>query len=384
MGALSVTIFISFFIFFIIFIYFLIVFNTLGKSCSNNSDCYGSVCNTEKGVCLLSNGSSCLKDDECGSGACVRHTCVSVNQFATDLSSIDSSNLESEFIESEFIEFEIIPKVKNGYDYYLSDSGSTINSTIFTSGFTSNFVSSSVSSSISSSSSQEISIYEDDSLDILILSLSSTYHDDSSDEGFNIIRANNSMEDILDAITYSKYNIFITKDRKLLRREVRRGTKNDKYIKTVIPTKIFTFNNYLYAIFEKSIYKLINKPSENKWRWKNCNWSPSNIHHISITDDNKYIWIQTKYRAILFNNKFNAIKMVDIDKNYRRNYGLNKDRYIECIEGRITVNYDYEKYTFHNIHYAVFNEDEDIIVIDKNEKTIYNDIVFLDGDSYYI
>lgn len=49
-----------------------------GVQCRSNSDCINTVCNVERGVCLLNNGSICQSNDQCNSGECSNEICVLV------------------------------------------------------------------------------------------------------------------------------------------------------------------------------------------------------------------------------------------------------------------------------------------------------------------
>ena len=83
--------------------------------------------------------------------------------------------------------------------------------------------------------------------------------------------------------------------------------------------QIITVNSFGGHIYGVSNGKLHILPPEqfvnSRWYWKQCEWSPSDIVHTSIT--NNHMWLQTPVVGYLFDIEMKLIDQVNINGNYR-------------------------------------------------------------------
>ena len=81
--ALLIIIFVVFGFFVAGAIYYEDFYQSIGKTCTVESDCHNSTCNKDLNVCLLSLGATCSTNDQCASETCTDGECITPPEVET-------------------------------------------------------------------------------------------------------------------------------------------------------------------------------------------------------------------------------------------------------------------------------------------------------------
>ena len=215
---------------------------------------------------------------------------------------------------------------------------------------------------------------------------------DTEDEEIFMTEFNNSIK-IYDAVSYSHYIIYIlpldnhdgAAHRSIL--VLQSHTNEQRKIHNNIGIeKIVTSNGYLFAISKGLLYKLpMNMFEDIVWEWERVNLpliQPFYITHISATYDEKHIWIADTEKGYLLES--NRYKIVNFEKiKGVRNYGLNKDRYIEISNDNIATMYP-ERIIYENVADGILSYHNEPILLRLAETKRYTKISLVNWKPLYI
>jgi len=193
------------------------------------------------------------------------------------------------------------------------------------------------------------------------------------------------ISNIIDCCSYSIENLFLIKDSHIICEHIDKKTIR-KISNNRILTNIIYFSGNVYGKDKKGqLYILSTKHYESfYWIWEPVDWVPKNIQHLSVTLDQKYLFIQTFDKSYLFNDKHSKPEI--IKTNHRRIYGKNKNTYLEIDNHdhcHIIID-DVNIKTIRNIISGVIDCYDNINLLSRSDLDKYCDIKILNHKYYYI
>ena len=142
---------------------------------------------------------------------------------------------------------------------------------------------------------------------------------------------------------------------------------------------IVSFAGYIFALKNKLLYILDSNYQNHIWKWKYCDWTPSDILYIHTTPDYKYLILQTLNAIYFYNNINNIYDIQYIEPNFRILKYDNNFNFISIDYENNNLIYDNDIYN--NIKDAVLVNNK-LYFIKQNEP--YTKIRICNEEVYYI
>lgn len=165
---------------------------------------------------------------------------------------------------------------------------------------------------------------------------------------------------MIDCCQYSNYIIYLTLQ------NIYVDSRKIKYNR--IFKRIISYDGYLYGLDEGQLYILSTHYfHSNYWVFTPVEWAPKNIHHISVTLDDHYLWMQTSSKCYLYNGE-------SIIKNCKgiRIYGKTMNQYLEIINHTCYVYINHKTQIINNVNEAVLDSYHHIYVAQNHVRLINN------------
>lgn len=152
-----------------------------------------------------------------------------------------------------------------------------------------------------------------------------------------------------------------------------------RLIKSDKAEMLVSFAGYVYALKNKSLFKISSSYSSNQWKWNLCDWTPSEITYIHTTPNHKFLILQTLNAAYIYNNPNSLENIIYPDQN-----GL-------VLRFDNNLNYITMNYQTNQLHYDndIYDHIKDATLINGKlyfikEEDPYQKIRICDEEPYYI
>lgn len=188
----------------------------------------------------------------------------------------------------------------------------------------------------------------------------------------------NSCDNILDAVNFSNYIIYLT---------VSNTTSiSDRIITNNIKLrKLVSFAGYLYGLSGGLLYTLTNEQLvKNNWNWTKVNWAASNINTISASLDSSVLWIHDGRYGYIYTNPGTIRSKIEYPKHMKRVYGKDGVSYIDIDQNIFRANIHPTGASMNDIYDGVMNYDGSVVAITPTQKDTYRGIVLVNWRPYYL
>jgi hypothetical protein len=146
------------------------------------------------------------------------------------------------------------------------------------------------------------------------------------------------------------------------------------------------YMGYLYAISYGRLHVLDTSTlNDDKLVWTLCSWSIKDIVHSSSTTSGDHLLLQSKSRACMYNDKFQAQEL-DIASGYRRSYGSTINSYVDynrwTAHARLVINGSVTD--LRDVCSAIISHDEKVYAISGQESKRYKEIRLINWKPVYL
>lgn len=193
----------------------------------------------------------------------------------------------------------------------------------------------------------------------------------------------NSSSPVIDVCSYSNFTAYLLQDYNIICDDDKsRRTRKTNSVQLV---RIITFNGYLYGLSkEGKMYFLSNDSIESSnWTWTFCNWTISNITHISSTYDGLFVWLQTASTGYLYNSDYNLVSQTPA-RDIRRIYGKDVNNYVDLNPNKFTATTYPSGTVSHSVYDCALSYHNELVCVDAVDSKEYNRIVMVNWKPYYI
>lgn len=194
---------------------------------------------------------------------------------------------------------------------------------------------------------------------------------------------------VIDVCSYSSLTMFLLEDTDLIIEDKEDNNRRRKVKNNIALQRICSFVGYLYGLgLDEKLYTLSNNYlSSNYWIWSKSRSShlPNDtIKHISVTQDDETLWLQTESDGYLYNNDLNKVIKYPALKYIKRVYGRDQNHYLDINTEEHTATVYPQKTKHINVYDAVLSYYDIFMPIYMYEKDKYKRITIVDWDAYYI
>lgn len=192
-----------------------------------------------------------------------------------------------------------------------------------------------------------------------------------------------SSSPVVDVCSYSNFTAYLLQDYNIICEDDKSG--RSRKTSSVQLVRIISFNGYLYGLSkEGKMYFLSNDSIESSnWTWTFCNWTISNIIHISSTYDGLFIWLQTASTGYLYNSDYNLVSQTPA-KDIRRVYGKDVNNYVDLNQNKFIATTYPSGSVSHSVYDCALSYHNELVCIDAVDAKEYNRIVMVNWKPYYI
>lgn len=212
----------------------------------------------------------------------------------------------------------------------------------------------------------------------------------SSDEGTDkvvveeLTRMHGSL--VIDACTYSNYNIYLLRDGMIIVEEI--GDCNDGNSRVVssnvMAERIVAYDGTIFVVHAGVLYRLqLNSFSTTVWQWERDSLFPVNIIDISVTDDCEWLWIQTKTEGYLFHRR-TLTERNTYSSMERRIYGADRYHYLELDRELCQGKMYPERTPLTNVCYGRATAEGGWVTVGLDQQRKYERIVMLNWRPYFL
>lgn len=332
--------------------------------CSTQEDCIsGYVCDNDS-ICKLGLGLHCDETSNCFSSyVCLNNICAApVVRTPTEKSIVSSFNTYTTTELTESTEVELEREGQNPI-FEINSTDDEMNS---------------------------CGTYDDIYFDVH--STSSGTAEDS--DYFEKREAQIKQNDILDICVYSGMILSLTTNGNIIcefGNRVHTITNNVKLIQIVV------FEGYVHGLSTNGILYYVPSPDNKNehWFWKKTQLKDLVLTHISTTHDERHLWVVTQTndrgdtkitKGLLYNSIYDnkLIREVNVMPDTRRIYGEDIHNYIELnTKTHTAVVYPSKQY-LSGVYDAILAEENEVIILRKEELRTYSKIKFVNWIPYYI
>jgi len=186
-------------------------------------------------------------------------------------------------------------------------------------------------------------------------------------------------DDLQDVCDYSHHQLYLLTDGSIRCQD--RVIRNNRQLIIIV-----VFNGHVYGVDKFGDLHQLNHHYEdsNHWIWKSVPWAPRHIRHVSITLDNKHMWIETNKHGYLFDPCYKQCCKIKHD-GWRRVYGKNTTCYLAFKDQQCDIVIDNcQVKTIKHVVTGVMDYHHHIHVLNTNDYLIYKNVRLVNHKPYYI
>lgn len=192
---------------------------------------------------------------------------------------------------------------------------------------------------------------------------------------------------VIDACTYSNYNIYLLRDGKIIIEEIsdnNHGCQPRTVMSTIMLERVVAYDGTIFGVSEGRMYMLsLSSLMTPIWKWEAQSSFPVSIIDLSVTDNEQWLWIQTKQEGYLYHRRL-LVERKSYSPLERRVYGSDEHHYLELDRELCQAKLYPQQTVLNNVCYGRATCEGSWVTVGLDHQRKYDRIVMLNWRPYFL